>query len=553
DCDLIFYIYKKATILEIDPSEGGSYDAEAKVWHGPKFYEFYDRKASVGRILFEQMRRCPNSICQVSDTEQMSITYEEALVNAIRVAESFREQKFTQRDIVGITGRNTTHLMAVVLACFFNGIPVHAINANQDEKAINALFDITKPKMIFFDGQDYTKIKNATSQLKTSLCTLSNHLSNVPSVLDLMQPNGAEHKFRPAELIDGPDQTLAVLCSSGTTGLPKAVNISNHKRFFDVLHFLTAEDVILVNSTLDWITGLIMLIASIGVGAKRVITERSFDVEYFMHLIPKYKISFTILAPPLLAVLVNSPLIDANKLESLRYFAYGGSSCATRTQQLMQTYLRRARMLFVYGLTEFEGVLTINYTLAGKPKSVGRLQPGFKAKITNESGERLGPHIAGEICCAHERRWLGYYNNNAATETIYKADGWFFTGDVGFFDEDGYLHVVDRKKHQLKYLGHQYCAFEIEEVIAEIPSVAEVCVFGIEREQEGDVAAAVVSSKQGSSLTAADVVSYVKEHIDCNYKQLNGGVLIVHELPKLENSKLNVVAIKKLFLSKQDK
>ncbi|XP_039970879.1 4-coumarate--CoA ligase 1-like [Bactrocera tryoni] len=538
-------------MLEIDASIGATYDADSKEWLGPKFVDFYDRNASVGRILFEQMRRCPHSICQISDSEQTSLTYEEALLQAIRVAEHFRKLGLAQRDIVGVVARNTTHLMTVALACFFNGLALHAVNPNLEEKSVKSLFETTKPKYIFFDGQDYAKIVRATNELETKLYTLSNHLPKVPSVKDLLKPTGSEHTFTPAILEDGPNQTLAILCSSGTTGVPKAVTISNHKRFFDMLHFLNSEDVLFVLSTLDWLTGLIMLIASIGFGAKRIITERPFDAGYFLKLIPEYKITFTVIAPPLLAVLLNHQSITVEKLDSLRYLLYGGGNCSTHIQQGLQKYLRHARMIFAYGLTEFEAVLTMNCKLLEKPQAVGRLQPGYKAKIINESGKRLSAGEVGEICCQHSRQWLGYHNNNMATESIYKADGWFHTGDLGFFDTDGYLHVIDRKKNILKYLGMQYCTKEIEEVIVQMPNVTEVCVFGISRDDVGDAAAAAVVKIPGSSLSAPDVIRHVKEHFEATYKHLHGGAVIVEELPKLGNSKLNRKAIKEMFLSSQ--
>ncbi|XP_069967661.1 uncharacterized protein [Bactrocera oleae] len=164
-------------MFEIDTSIGATYDADSKEWLGPKFYDFYDRNASVGRILFEQMRRCPHSICQISDIEQTSLTYEEALLQAIRVAEHFLKLNLTQHDIVGVVARNNTHLMAVALACFFNGIALHAVNPNLEE----SLFETTTPIYIFFDGQDYAKVVRATNELDSTLYTLSNHLPQVPS------------------------------------------------------------------------------------------------------------------------------------------------------------------------------------------------------------------------------------------------------------------------------------------------------------------------------------------------------------------------------------
>ncbi|XP_017488004.1 PREDICTED: luciferin 4-monooxygenase-like isoform X1 [Rhagoletis zephyria] len=538
-------------MFDLDISEGAWYDEKAKVWHGAKFQHFYDRNASVGRILFEEMRKRPKSICQISVTERTSLTNEEALLHAIRLAEWFRSQGFKQSDIIGVAARNTTHLMTLVLACFFNGIALHAVNPVREKKLITDLFDSTKPKLIFFDGHEYEKIKGATLALEAKLCTLSNHLPNVQSILELLQPTGTEKKFAPATLENGPEQTLIILCTSGTSGLPKAVTISNNKRLCGTFPFLTSKDTLFVLSTIDWLSGIIYFIDSIVAGAKRIITDQAFNAEYFLKVVSEFKATFAIIAPPLLTTLLNSPAIDADKLDTLQYLVIGGGKCTTRTQQRIQNYLRHGRMINVYAFSEFGRVVAINYDLRQKPQSVGRVQPGHKVKILNENGEQVGCGEIGEICCNHGEQWLGYYRNSAVSAEMCDADGWFHTGDLGYFDADGYLSIVDRKKDIFKYKGMQYSPHEILEVIVKMPDVVDACVFGLWNEEEGDAAAAVVAGAHGSSLSARDVIDYVKEHIEVDYKHLHAGAVVVKELPKLPNGKQNVEEIKKLFISER--
>lgn len=140
-----------------------------------------------------------------------------------------RSEGLLQTDVVGIIGRNTTHLPAVAYACFFNGIAFHSLNITYDRNTIEKLYNITKPKLIFCDGDEFEKVREATSQLNVKIITMRNHpLDSITIEEVLVTP--IEDNFQPAELEHGNDQNLAILCSSGTTGIPKAVTISNSRQ-----------------------------------------------------------------------------------------------------------------------------------------------------------------------------------------------------------------------------------------------------------------------------------------------------------------------------------
>lgn len=157
------------------------------------------------------------------------LTRGELFTNAKRVASYLRGLELQQTDIVGIIARNTTHNSAVAYGCYFNGIAYHALNINYEQATIEQLYGLTKPKVIFCDGDEYEKVRAATAKLGVRIVTMRNHPAGTISIDEVLQ-TPVEQDFKPARLEQGNNQTLVIMCSSGTTGTPKAVTVTNsHK------------------------------------------------------------------------------------------------------------------------------------------------------------------------------------------------------------------------------------------------------------------------------------------------------------------------------------
>lgn len=150
----------------------------------------------------------------------------------MRVASYMRSLGIRQSDIVGIVARNTTHISAVAYGCFFNGIPFHALNINYEEEVIEKLFALSKPRLVFCDGDEYEKINAATTDLDITIVTMRNHPGESVTI-DEVLATPVEEGFEPYPLEEGINHTLAILCSSGTTGTPKAVTISNNRSLLE--------------------------------------------------------------------------------------------------------------------------------------------------------------------------------------------------------------------------------------------------------------------------------------------------------------------------------
>lgn len=155
------------------------------------------------------------------------------LQNSMRVASYMRSLGINQSENVGIMARNTTHIAAVAYGCLFNGIPFHAVNINSEEEVIRKLYALSKPRLIFCDGDEYAKIKAATSDLNTTIVTMRNHPGEAISISEILA-TPVEEGFKPHPFEEGSKHTLAILSSSGTTGTPKLIPIPNIRGIFDI-------------------------------------------------------------------------------------------------------------------------------------------------------------------------------------------------------------------------------------------------------------------------------------------------------------------------------
>ncbi|XP_017144960.2 luciferin 4-monooxygenase-like [Drosophila miranda] len=528
-----------------------TYDDMLKVWSGGERENYFAPHLSIGEIIFREMERHPKLIAQISATEKTVLTREEVRFNAMRVATYMRGLGLKQCDIVGLIARNTTHLVAVAYACFFNGMPFHSMNISYEQDTIEKLLSITRPRLIFCDGDEYERVLAATEHIKldTTIITMRNHPSGSLRIQDILA-TPIEDNFQPALLEQGPDQTLAILCSSGTTGVPKAVTATNsHNCIFP--GFLVTTDVVqYTHSTVDWFSGLSSIINAGVFSTTNVIADNDFDPAFMCRMVQEYKIGLVFQCPSHMAMLANCPEFEDADLSSIKHCIFGGSRCSLDVQNRVRSRLK-GDLIFSYSITELNSTGTLNLHFDEKPNSVGCLVAGNKIKIIDEEGVALGPNKVGEVCLFNGQHWSGYYGNPEETLMIRDSQKWFHTGDLGYVDEDGFLFIDDRKKDMLKYHNIMYYPNEIETVISQMPNVSEVCVFGIWNAVNGDEAAASVVKRHGTNLAAQDVLDFVKEHIDAQYKLLNAGVIIVDDLKRSGNGKTNRRANKDHFLNVQ--
>ncbi|XP_017068772.1 4-coumarate--CoA ligase 1-like [Drosophila eugracilis] len=526
-----------------------TYDAQNRIWSGAKRVPTYTEETSIGKIICNVMRNWPNNVCQINDVDGVELTFGQGITWAIRIAQIFKSKGLKYPDVIGITARNSTYVTPVAVACLLNGTPFHAVNPVSDEVTLTHILSITKPTVLFCEGQDVEKVRAATKAWQPEIFTVVDPIEGVPHIDTLLAPTSTEILYQPELLKEGGEQTMAILCSSGTTGLPKAVCISNQTLFLEYF-IMNSELVTFSASGLDWYSGLTSFLLSTVIGSTRIITNKPFAPDYFVELVKKYKINFVILPPRHMSALTAYPGATKEALASISTINYGGGFTSMTTMKKMQELCPDAMLCSGYGMTEVGGV-AFNFGL-DNANAAGKPLTGIRIRIVDEAGKNLGYNKTGEIYVHTGLPWKGYYGNPIETRRTQDDKGWVHTGDLGYFDDTNLLYVVDRKKEIFKYQGNHYCPSEIEGVISELPEVDEVCVISIYNEQQGDAAGALVVKRQGTAITPKEIADHVAKRLPSIQKQLHAGVQFTDKLPANPNGKTLRRLAREEFVAKKD-
>lgn len=287
----------------------------------------------------------------------------------------------------------------------------------------------------------------------------------------------------------------------------------SHAAFLDLMIRTSAlvnySDVLLCFSSLYWLSGTITLLLGTLNGGTRIITTQRFTPELQLELIKKYRISYTLNASHQIALITKCERFHTADLSSWRILSVGGSKVPFHLKSQLIPRIPNGCVAVAYGMSEIAGCLVFDYPTVPDKDTVGRLSGGSCVKIVNDNGERCGVDVDGEICIKMKYKFLGYYGNQQATDELFDAEGFIQSGDIGHFDADGNLYVVDRKKELLKYCNFQISPSEIDAFLICSPDIKSVCVVGIPDAVTTDLPAAVVVRAEGSNITEKDVFDLV--------------------------------------------
>lgn len=197
-------------------------------------------------------------------------------------------------------------------------------------------------------------------------------------------------------------------------------------------------------------------------------------------------------------------------LSKIRAIIYAGSKLSTGTALEIAKYLTSGVVVQIYGLSEMAGSSTSSAVTSETNASAGRLQVNTQAKIIDDDGNKLGENECGEIYLKPQYAFLGYLNNEEVTLSSIDEDGFFKTGDIGYFDSDGNLYLVDRIKDMIKYCSSQISPSEIENYLIQHEKIKAVCVVGIPDAELGDLpAAAIMQNDDDAPISRSDVEQMV--------------------------------------------
>lgn len=319
----------------------------------------------------------------------------------------------------------------------------------------------------------------------------------------------------------GRSDVLLLVYTSGTTGHPKGALLT-HGNLLTNAPLLAEEygpspelDHALVCMPLFHVSGSLWALACLYAGSSLVILRRVVPSE-LLRTISEHRVTKTLLVPVVIQLLLDAVERESHDLSSLDFILYGGSPISTPLlRRAMSTF--KCNMGQVYGLTETAGSITYlapkdhDASHPSRLRSCGKPLRHVEVQVRDPSGQALNHGKIGEIVCRTVQNMGGYWNRPRETSDTLK-DGWLHTGDVGFFDEEGYLYIHDRLKDMIVRNAENVYPAEVERVLITHPGVADVAVIGIPDDRFGEAIKALVV-RRSADITADELVALCHEHL----------------------------------------
>jgi acyl-CoA synthetase (AMP-forming)/AMP-acid ligase II len=338
------------------------------------------------------------------------------------------------------------------------------------------------------------------------------------------------------------DDVVLLPYSSGTTGLPKGVELTHRAVVANLIQTeealpLGRHDTVLAVAPMYHCMGLVCVVAHALCQGATVVTMPRFDLEAFLQALQDHRVTSLIIAPPVALALARHPMVDRFDLSSLRWVGCGAAPLDARTEEACAA---RLGCTFGQGYGMSEATAAIALFTVDAPEltpvgSVGPLLPGVQARVLDpETGADLGIDGEGELLIRGPQLMRGYRGRRGETAATIDADGWLHTGDIAAIDANGMVRITDRLKELIKVKGFQVAPAELEGLLCDHPAVADAAVVGIPDEATGEAPKAFVVAR--GELVEEALMAWVAERV-APHKRVRA-VEVVDAIPKLPSGKI---------------
>jgi len=501
----------------------------------------FSRLQSVADISRVHAKDRPDAVAL--DFRDRTTTYSELDQRANRVAQGLIGLGQRPGARIGYLGKNCDRYFEVLLGAFKARSVVVGVNWRLAPPEIAYVLNDACCEVLFV-GQEYyaivEKILPDCPKLKTVVAMDGGHAS-WPAFESWRDAQSDSDPM----LSVAPDDDVIQLYTSGTTGHPKGVQITNanYLAIFKCLGEVPIgkyepHDVVLIAMPLFHVAGVNLGLLTLAQGAHGIVLGETDPAE-IIRLVQTKKITYAFLVPALIMFVVQHPTAASADFSSLKNISYGASPISDEV-------LLKARQVFgceflqVYGLTETTGAGTLlphddHDPARGKLRSCGKPAPGHEVRVVDGEGRPLPTGEVGEIQIKAPSVMKGYWNKDEATRKAI-SEGWFATGDAGFFDAEGYLYIHDRVKDMIVSGGENVYPAEVENAIMGHPAVGDVAVIGVPDPRWGEAVMAIVVKKPGLEADPTDIIAFARERI-AGYK-LPKTVDFIDVLPRNPSGKV---------------
>lgn len=494
------------------------------------------------RILAAQAAARPEATALIDGDQRTS--YGELAALAERTAHALLRTGAKKGSRIAILDHDSARLFAVVFGIARIGGVVVGLNWRLTESELAFQLDDAGVEVLFVGPEFVAKaraLQTACKALHTVVALRGGDGSFVP-----FEAFANDEPTRAIDCDVGPEDVAVQMYTSGTTGKPKGVLLP-HRSFVAVVASMravgdpwigwSANDVSLLGIPSFHIGGMWWAMTGFSFGAANVVLP-TFAGWRVIELLQRHRVTKACMVPAMLQLCMAEPDCKHADFSSLQTIVYGGSPIPRpNLEAAMRTF--GCGFAQIYGLTE-----TGNTAVCLRPadhlrpelrEAAGRPYPGVHVKVIDAAGHVLPPRSIGEICIRSPANMLGYWKRPDATAATLR-DGYVHTGDAGFLDEEGYVHVCDRLKDMVCTAGENVYPAEVESALCAHPAVAEAAVIGVPDDRWGEVLKAIVVLRTGMAATPAELLGAVRKQI-AEFK-VPRSVQFAQSLPRTPSGKI---------------
>lgn len=444
-------------------------------------------------------------------------------------------------DRIAVYSKNSAEYVLLFLSCIKTGALLVPLNYRLTPRELDILLVDAEPTIFFYEDEYSNEIEKLESlkhhSNKVNLAEATTFLTNEHLVIE-------EYKNQDVDEND----PVMILYTAGTTGLSKGVLITHKMLFWNAVNTglrldLTSNDHTQSYAPFFHTGGWNVLFTPFLLHGGSHTLLNKFDSELILKLMEKEKTTILFGVPTMLQMMSDSELFNKVDLSSVRYAIVGGAPMpipVINTWQNKGIAIRQG-----YGLTEV-GPNCFSLHQADAIRKIGSIGfPNFffDVKVIKEDGTECRENETGELWLKSPVVTPGYWRKPKETAESF-TNGFFHTGDLVRYDEDGFYYVVDRKKNMFISGGENVYPAEIEKYLYSLNEIKEVAIIGVKDERWGEVGKAFITLKEENSLTESDVIEYCKKGL-AKYK-IPKHVEFLNEIPKTDAGKINKILLLKI-------